>query len=68
MVQCTTCDVMMQGFYRESQGRSESVAHYIANLEGKLTEIQVKCPNRVSEVEKAGYIRDCLLYDFWKPL
>ena len=27
-------DVMMQGFYRESQERSKSVAHYIARLEG----------------------------------
>ena len=29
-------DFMMHGFYRESQGRSESVAHYIVILEGKL--------------------------------
>ena len=35
----STFDVMMQGFYRESKGRSKSVAHYNARLEGKLNEI-----------------------------
>ena len=35
----STFDVMMQGFYRESHGRSESVAQYVARLEGKLNEI-----------------------------
>ena len=35
----STFDVMMQGFYREFQGRSESVACYAARLEGKLNEI-----------------------------
>ena len=29
-----TFDVMMQGSYRECQGRSGSVAHYIARLDG----------------------------------
>ena len=64
----STFDVMMQGFYRESQGRSESIAHYIARLEGKLNEIQVKHPKRVSEVETAGYIRDHLFYGLRNPL
>ena len=35
----STFDGMMQGFYRESQGRSESVAHYVMRLEGKVNEI-----------------------------
>ena len=35
----STFDVMRQGFYRESQGRSKSVAHYIVRLEDKLNEI-----------------------------
>ena len=61
-------DVLMHGFYRESQGKSKSIACYIARLEGKLNEIQVKHPNRVSEVETAGYIRDCLFYGLRKPL
>ena len=54
----STIDVMMQGFYRESWGRSKSIAHYIAILKGKLNEIGVKHLNRVSEEETAGYIRD----------
>ena len=56
----------MQGFFRESQGRSKSVTHYVARLEGKLNEIQVKHPNRVSEVETTRYIRDCLFYGLKK--
>ena len=59
---------MMQGFYRESQGRSESVACYIDRLEGKLNEICVKHLNRVSETGTAGYIRDCLFYGLRKHL
>ena len=58
----STFDIMMQGFYRESQGRSKSVAYYVMRLEGKLNEIQVKHLNRVSEVETAGYIQDDLLW------
>ena len=54
----STFDVMMQGFYRESQGRSDSVAYYTVRLEGKL----------VSEVETARYIRDHLFYGLRKPL
>ena len=61
-------DAMMQGFYRENQGRSKSVVHYIARLEGKLNKIPVKHPNRVSEGETAGYIRDHLFYGLRKPL
>ena len=64
----STFDVMIQGFYRESQGRSKSVSHYVARLEGKLNEIQVKHPNTVSAAETAGYIRDHLFYGLRKPL
>ena len=60
-------DVMMQGFYRESQGRSKSVAHYLARLEGKLNGIWVKYLNRVSEAETAGYIQDQLFYSLKNP-
>ena len=58
----------MWGFYRESQGRRESIAHYIAGLEGKLNEIQSKDLSRVSEVETARYIRDHLPYGLRKLL
>ena len=59
---------MNQGFYRESQGISESVAHYVARLEGKLNEICVNHLIRVSETETAGYIRDHLFYGLRKHL
>ena len=35
----STFNVMIQGFYRKSQGRSESMVHYVARLGGKLNEI-----------------------------
>ena len=63
-----TFDIKMQGFYRASQGRSESVAHYVARLEGKLNDIQVKHPSWVSEAETTGYIREHLFYGLKKPL
>ena len=62
----STFDVMMQGFYRESQGRSKSVTYYVARLEGKLKEISVKHLNKVSEAEAAGYIQDHLFYGLRK--
>ena len=37
----STFDVMIQGFCREYQGRSESIAWYVARLEGKLNESHV---------------------------
>ena len=64
----STFDVMMQGFYRESHERGMSVAHYVARLESKLNEIQVKHQNRVSEMETTGYIWDYLFYGLRKPL
>ena len=64
----STFGIMMQGFYRKSQERSKYVDHYVARLDGKLNEIHVKHPNRVSEVETARYIQDCLFYDLMKPL
>ena len=64
----STFDVILQGFYRESEGRSKPVAHDIARLEGKLNEIHIKHLNRVSAAETAGYIIDLLFYGFWKPL
>ena len=64
----STFDVMMQGFYQESKGRSqESIGHYIARLVGKLNKIWVKHVNRASEVETAGYIRDHLIYGLRTP-
>ena len=59
---------MLQGFYRKSQGRSESLAHYVTRLEGKLKEICIKHPNKVSEAETGGYIWDHLFYSLRKPL
>ena len=35
----STFDVMMQVFYRESQGKVKSVGDLVARLEGKLNEI-----------------------------
>ena len=64
----STFDVMMQGLYRESQGRSESVAHCVTRLVGKLNEIQVKHSNRISEAETTGYTLDHLFCGFRKPL
>ena len=52
----STFDVMMQGFYRESQERSKSVIHYVTRLEGKLNNIQVKHPNRISDAEPWGIL------------
>ena len=54
----STSDVMMQGFYREYQGRSESVAHYVATLEGKVSKSWVKHLNRIPEAETAWYSRN----------
>ena len=62
------CLPLMQGFCRESQGRSKSVTHYVVRLEGKLNKIQIKLTNRVSEVETTGYIQDCLFYGLRKLL
>ena len=63
----STFDVMMQGFYRESWEKSESIAHYIVRLEGKPNKIWVKYLNRVSKVETTWYIRDCLFYGLGNP-
>ena len=63
---------MMQGFYRETQGRNESIAHYVTRLEGKLKDIHVKHLHCVSVKETAGYSRDHLFYvirkHFWETM
>ena len=63
----STFDIMVQGLYRESQGRGESVTHYVLWLERKLTKIWVKHPNRVSDADTARYIQDHLFYGHRNP-
>ena len=53
----STFDVMMQ-----------SVTHYVARLEEKVNEIQVKHPNRISEAETTMYIWDNIFYGLRKLL
>ena len=59
----STSDVMMLGFYRESQGRSKSVAHYTARTKFKLS-IWIESLRH----KTAGFIRDHLFCGLRKPL
>ena len=53
-------DVLMQNFYKISQGGNEKVPSFVTRLEGTLNQIRIKCPSRIADHECQATSRtDC---------
>ena len=42
-------DVLMQNFYKISQGGNKKVPSFVTRLEGTLNQIRIKCPSRIAD-------------------
>ena len=51
-------DVLMQNFYKVTQGTHEKVPSFITRLEGTLNQIWLKCPRRIAKHEVLWHLKD----------
>ena len=54
-------DVLMQNFYKISQGH-EKVPLFVTQLEGTLNQIQIKCPGQIADYEVPSHLKDRLFH------
>ena len=57
----TSFDVLMQNFYKISQG-NEKVPSFATRLEGTLNQIRIKCPGRIADHEVPSHLKDRLFH------
>ena len=47
----TSFNVLMQNFYKSTQGGNEKVPSFATRLEGTLNQIRIRCPRRIADHE-----------------
>ena len=55
-------DVLMQNFYKVTQGNHEKVPLFGTRLEGTLNQIRLKCPRRIADHEVMCHLKDQLFH------
>ena len=50
-------DVLMQNFYKVTQGNHEKVPSFATRLEGTLTQIRLQCPGRITDQEVQQHLK-----------
>ena len=55
-------DVLMQNFYKVTQGNNERVPSFATRLEGTLNHIWLRCPWRIVDHEVACHLKDWLFH------
>ena len=61
-------DVLMQNFYRVTQGNHEKMPSFATRLEGTFNQIQLKCPGRIVDCEVACHLKDQLFHEVCKHM
>ena len=61
-------DVLMQNFYKVTQGNHEKVPSFATRLEGTLNQIWLKCPERIVDHEVACHLKDQLFHGVHKHI
>ena len=51
-------NVLMQNFYKVTQGNHEEVPSFTTRLEGTLNQIMLKCPRRIADHEVTCHLKD----------
>ena len=52
-------DVLMQNFYKVTQGNHKKVSSFTTRLEGSLSQIRLQCPRRVTDLEVQQHLKHC---------
>ena len=55
-------DVLMQNFYKVTQGNHEKVPSITTRLEGTLNQIRLKCPGQIANHEVSWHLKDQLFH------
>ena len=50
-------DILMQNFYKVTQGNHEKVPSFTTRLEGTLKQIRLQCPGRVTDLEVKQHLK-----------
>ena len=61
-------DVLMQNFYKVTQGNNEKVHSFAIWLEGILNQIRLQCPGRMIDLEVQQHLKDCLFHRLCKHI
>ena len=61
-------DVLMQNFYKVTQGNHEKVLSLTTRLEGTLNQIKLQCPGRMMDLEVQQHLKDCLFHGVHKHI
>ena len=60
--------ILMQNFYRVTQGNNEKVPSFAMRLEWTLNQIQLQCPRWMMAVETQQHLKDCLFHGICKHI
>ena len=61
-------DVLMQIFYKVTQGNHEKVPSFATRLEGTLNQIRLLCPWRIADQEVQQHLKDHLFHRVCKHI
>ena len=61
-------DILMQNFYKVTQGNHENVPSCATRLEGTLNQIRLQCPRRVTDLEAQQHLKDHLFRGIHKHI
>ena len=56
-------DPLMQDFYHADQGEEESIPCFATRVEGHLSQIQDKYPEKLTQPEEQRLLKDCLFHE-----
>ena len=64
-------DMLMQNFYKITQGGNEKVPSFATRLEGTLNQIRIRCPGRIADHEVPWHLKEQLFHrseSMWETL
>ena len=64
----TSFDILMQNFYKVTQGNHEKVSSFTTRLEGTLNQIWLKCPGWIADCEVPWHLKDHLFHGVQKHI
>ena len=61
-------NVLMQNFYKVTQGNHKNVPSFATRLEGTLKQIQLKCPRQIANCKESWHLKDHLFHRVHKHI
>ena len=61
-------DVLMQNFYKVTQGNCKKVPSFTKRLEGTLNQIRLQCSGRMTDLEVQKHLKDWLFHEVHKHI